>query len=949
MSLTPSLQDLLFDALERRANGEAGAVDELCRAHPSHARALRELVEQLEASGMLDDGDGTGDRAQPIPDRFGEYRLIRRIGQGGMGVVYLAEQPALGRQVALKIMRPEQVYFEQARERFRREVRSVARLAHPGIVPLFASGEAAGLPYFTMALVEGISLAEALRGLEGRDPATLVGHDLFDVVQRLTRERGFDAGPEASPDSGDGRHDDPLFGGSWLAATAWLVREVAQALEHAHQRGVLHRDIKPSNVLLTADARVLLVDFGLASLLSVDRMTRAGAQLGSLPYMAPEQIAGDVGRIDARTDVYGLGVLLYETATLRAPFDESDASKLGARIARGDVPPLRRANRNLPADFETVCRKAMEVDPERRYASPAHVARDLTNLLQRRPIEARPLGLGLGLVRWAQRRPAQAVALALGSLIVVGGPLIVAALEVRSSREVAVERDLAQQNLDAALEAVEVLLERVGHSELREVPGLERLRSELLTRATDLYTRLEASSRGDTRTGLRVASAMGKLARLRQDTGDRAGALAGFATAEARLAALAKERPHDPAVLFEYGNLLTFATVSRHPGDPAAAIVAYGQAIDVLRRARDLEPRAVRPRAELARGLLGRAHYQDTSDQEDAALVSYAEAEALAAELIRECEPQSRAWTDAVELQLTAQGRTGSILWFLGQEARATELFEGVMSRCEELEPLSGYMRQLRAVCIQMIVKARGQTEGPSRDRSIDELLALAQNDAVALSSEFPRNSRYASSAAHGYMALGRRALRFDEHDRARAAFEECARLHQVLDIRHSVEPIHARNVAIALAALGDLDREQGLLAGATARYLAAGALYGASLARGGSAENGADALACARSAMEVALECGDGATLERVSEELPVWCPTSFEAAVDAAQGAMFAAGLLEDGGDPARLAAVRASAAEQLARALGLRPDKRSIVKDHATRLGLADDPALVGRLDG
>jgi serine/threonine protein kinase len=945
MALSPSLQDLIFLALERRASGELGAVDELCREHPAHAHALRELVEQLETSGMLDESDGADagapDGEQRIPDRFGEYRLVRRIGQGGMGVVYLAEQPALGRQVALKIMRPEQVYFEQARERFRREVRSVARLAHPGIVPLFASGEAAGLPFFTMALVEGVSLAEALRGLEGRDPATLVGRDLFDVVQRLSRERGFDGG--------EGRPDDPLFGGGWPVTTAWLVREVAQALEHAHQRGVLHRDIKPSNVLLTVDARVLLVDFGLASLLSVDRMTRAGAQLGSLPYMAPEQIAGDVERIDARTDVYGLGVLMYETATLRAPFDESDASRLGARIASGDVPPLRRVNKSLPADFETVCRTAMDVEPERRYASPAHVARDLTNLLQRRPIDARPLGPGLTLVRWAQRRPALAVALALGSLIVVGGPLVIAALEVRSSRQLARERDLAHQNLDAALEAVDVLLERVGHSELREVPRLERLRSELLIRATDLYTRLEASSRGDVRARLRVASALGKLAKVRQENGDRPGALAGFDAAEARLLALAEEYPANAAVLFELGNLSTFAAASRYPGDPAAAIEAFGAAIEVLRRACALDPTARRPRAELSRGLSGLAHFQDTLGQDEAALVSYAEAEALAAGLIRECEPSDRAWTDAVELEATAQGRAASIHWFMGEEARATALFEGVLRRCEELETLSGFMRQLRAVCIQMLVQARGKTEGASRDRAIDELLALAQADAVALASEFPGNARYGSSAAHGYMALGRRALRFAEHDAARSALEECVRLHRALDARHPAEPSHVGNAAIALAVLGDLDRELALLAAAAERYHTAASLHAACLARGGSASNGPAALASARSAMEVALERGDGTSLERISKELPLWLPRSFEAAVDAAQGAMYAVGLLESGQDQPRLAALRTNAAQQLARALDMKPDQRALVKDYAHRLGLADDPALVGRLEG
>ncbi|MFO0982510.1 MAG: protein kinase [Planctomycetota bacterium] len=481
--MADELNALFAQCLERMQDEGSAALEAMCRAHPRAAGALRRQVSTLCAVGLLPD-DGPAE----LPARLGEFRLLKRLGGGGMGVVYLAEQESLRREVALKLIRPDHLCSPGAHERFRCEGLAVARLQHPGIVPVYAVGEEHGIPYYSMEHVAGHSLAAILRALHGQQPEALSG-DHFARAIGLAAAKGH------------------LFGASWVEVCFRIVQQVGEALDHAHQRGVIHRNLKPSNILITPTGRAMVVDFGLASAQPTRTLTRAGAPVCSLPYLSPEQLRGDVASIDHRTDVYSLGVTLYELLTLAPPYFSPDAEVTRKLILDGGSKALRTQNPAVPWDAETVCATAMDREPARRYASAAALAHDLKSVLDLRPIQARRASMPLRLRRWTERHPAVSVALVLGSLLVLGGPSVLWLMqrnagEILRQKNVDLERanielgrllksaadtaQVARRNIGKARAAVDQILARVGDETLRSAPvaGVER---ELLEKAVLFY------------------------------------------------------------------------------------------------------------------------------------------------------------------------------------------------------------------------------------------------------------------------------------------------------------------------------------------------------------------------------------------------------------------------------------------------------------------------------
>ena len=304
------------------------------------------------------------------------YEILRELGRGGMGVVYLAQQSALGRQVALKMILHADQAGAEVLDRFRAEARAVASLRHPNIVQIHEVSEHNGQPFFSLELVEGGSLARRL----------------------------------------DGKPQPPT-------EAARLVELLARAIQAAHLQSIVHRDLEPANILLDAaplaDCVPKIADFGLAKdLTDASGRTRTGAAVGTPAYMAPEQASAKAGKVGPMTDVYALGVILYEMLCGRPPFVGDVHSVVADVVATEPLAP-RRLNRQVPRDLETICLKCLQKEPRQRYGSAWELAEELRRYQQGEPIQARPLRLGGRLLRWARRRPALAAVYAL-LLLVLG-------------------------------------------------------------------------------------------------------------------------------------------------------------------------------------------------------------------------------------------------------------------------------------------------------------------------------------------------------------------------------------------------------------------------------------------------------------------------------------------------------------------------------------------------
>jgi hypothetical protein len=366
--LTLAYELIALEAHYRRLSGEDPRPEDYRPRFPALDPAR--LAEAVAARA----GAGSGPPAAPTKPSGGEgaaehpavpgYEILGLLGRGGMGVVYQARDLRLRRTVALKMLLDGAHAGAQDLERFRAEAEAQARLRHPNIVQIYEVGEAQGRPYFALEFVEGGSLARKL------------------------------AGKPQPP-----------------AAAAQLIETLARAVHHAHQQGVVHRDLKPLNALLTADGTPKITDFGLAKRLEGGGgQTRSGLVLGTPSYMAPEQAAGQTKRIGPATDVYALGVVLYEALTGRPPFLAETTLQTVLQVQAQEPVPPRRLQPKVPRDLETVCLKCLQKEPARRYASAEALAEDLRRFRAGEPIQARPVGPVERLGRWCRRNPALAAA-----------------------------------------------------------------------------------------------------------------------------------------------------------------------------------------------------------------------------------------------------------------------------------------------------------------------------------------------------------------------------------------------------------------------------------------------------------------------------------------------------------------------------------------------------------
>ena len=552
--------------------GERPTPQEYAERHPELAGEILELFPTLvvmehaapasESNGAplaeLGSSDSTGPAASAYPETLGDYRLVREIGRGGMGVVYEAEQKSLGRRVALKVLASHAVAKPVQRQRFEREARAAARLHHTNIVPVFGVGEADGTHFYIMQYIPGLALNDVLEEVrrlkeEGLAPGEVVSIGGSNAVSAESAARSMIAGrfealpvgdsesasesdateipaarsPETEAQSlkltgrgvSDGTHASAprsvsLPGpaaeesadrspSNYRASVARIGVQVAEALDYAHSQGVVHRDIKPANLLLDLSGTVWITDFGLASLEGQDNLTRSGDILGTLRYMPPEALSG---RADERGDIYSLGLTLYELLAMRPAIDAPDRNQTVKRVSDATHDSLNSIDSGIPADLQTIVHKAISREARDRYRTARELADDLNRFLNDEPILARRVSPTERLVRWSRRNPVVATLTGLVAALLLTVAVITTVAWSRTSSllGLAESRREAAESARGRAEGAEAVAReaaaRARESEQQAVAALDR--EEDLRRNAEILAEREAAARRDVEVSL---------------------------------------------------------------------------------------------------------------------------------------------------------------------------------------------------------------------------------------------------------------------------------------------------------------------------------------------------------------------------------------------------------------------------------------------------------------
>ena len=362
------LEVLAEEFLARRKNGEDVSISDYEAEYPDIAEDIRDIFPALMA---MENAKPIDTIAPPLESveavakgrvrRLGDFRIIRKIAHGGMGIVYEAEESSLGRKVALKVLAANLLSNKSTVERFHREAKTVARLHHTNIVSVFGAGFDEDVHFFVMQFIDGKSLERMMQ----------------DGDFESNRKNNF----------------------HWIAE---VIKRVALALRHAHSQNVLHRDVKPGNILIDQDSKPWVTDFGLAKFDENEDLTRPGDAVGTLRYMAPEQLAG---KPDRRSDIFGLGLVMYEMLTAQKVYSNSKASDLISRISKSDLELPSMVNPNVPLDLELIMQKSIAKNPDERYQNAVDLADDLHRWQNDLPISARRLNVVQTIYRWGKRNP----------------------------------------------------------------------------------------------------------------------------------------------------------------------------------------------------------------------------------------------------------------------------------------------------------------------------------------------------------------------------------------------------------------------------------------------------------------------------------------------------------------------------------------------------------------
>jgi eukaryotic-like serine/threonine-protein kinase len=530
--LTPEQKDRLTNLLDgylrRIERGLPPPRESLLETNPDLAGPLQAYFDSLDELHDLAAGfqppspDARCDESVPAADerRLGDFRLLREIGRGGMGVVYEAEQISLGRHVALKVLPFAAVLDSRQIARFKHEAQAAAQLNHPNIVSVFAVGVERGVHYYAMQFIDGQPLDRALTELREKYSPTV---RLGPTRDALCTCDGSQASLLSSGAVG---------GSEYFKAVTRLGIQAAAALHAAHENGVIHRDIKPSNLLLDGNGKLWITDFGLARRQTDPTLTRTGDLVGTLRYMSPEQAMGQAALVDHRTDIYSLGATLYELLTLEPAFPGDDGPALIRHIERNEPRPLRQLQPKIPLDLQTVVLKGMAKRRDDRYATAQEFSEDLQRVLDGKPTIARRPSLLDRTARWAHRhRELVAVASLIGVLALLG--LTASTLLFRhEQQEAAKNYNLAEKRLGDAEDTVENLgslfaerLANVRGSASSQQKQVARIRQDMLRDTLAYYHGLIEQDKDNPALKSFLALSYSKIGALSRQIGSNADAV----------------------------------------------------------------------------------------------------------------------------------------------------------------------------------------------------------------------------------------------------------------------------------------------------------------------------------------------------------------------------------------------------------------------------------------
>jgi len=576
---------ILAEYLEQVENGKPVNRNKILSDNPDLADVLSKFMDSVNTlagagAAVADSADRT--EIEPTPQgsldestRLGDYIIKHEIGRGGMGVVYAADQISLGREVALKTLPFAALINERQIARFKNEAQAAASLHHPNIVPVYGVGCDRGIHFFSMQLIEGQSLAEAIGQLREESALQEIG----------TPEIGT-ARPDVETGSTKQQFSTrrSIRSSDFVRSVARLGQQAADALHFAHENGVVHRDIKPSNLLLDKSSKLWVTDFGLARISDNSSLTMTGDVIGTARYMSPEQASGRMHEVDYRSDIYALGVTLYELLTLK-PVVNADTRQEAISAVQFESPDAPRMhNPSIPADLETIILKATEKHRDDRYSSAGQFADDLGNFLAGRPTIAKRPAWHDTAFRWAFRHRKLVSAGLAASFLVFAFVGIAASM-------IAVEKQRTQDSKELAtkyLRETQHVVDNFGamvDSRLEHLPGSSSLRVELLGELEKYYSGFVAQTEDDPSFALDLAKTQFRLAAVHQRLGNFQDAAKRYQEARDGFELLYDQQPNDLDRLADialcYNNL---GQVTNKIGDNDSATRHYGHSVTVYQQ-----------------------------------------------------------------------------------------------------------------------------------------------------------------------------------------------------------------------------------------------------------------------------------------------------------------------------------------------------------------------------